>query len=71
MQILANVLGQEIYISNKPDRCCYGAYSIARYGVDGEFITFEFDGKVAYPQKELVDKYNQKFIKYSKKFMDK
>lgn len=71
MQILANVLGQEIYISNKPDRCCYGAYSIARYGVDREFITFEFDGKVAYPQKELVEKYNQKFIKYSKKFMDK
>ncbi|MBQ7339923.1 MAG: hypothetical protein IJW43_03590 [Clostridia bacterium] len=71
MQILADVLGQEIYISNKPDRCCYGAYSIARKGVDGEFTTFEFDGKVAYPQKELVEKYNEKFIKYSKKFLDK
>ena len=68
MQILANVLGKEIYISNQADRCCFGAYSIARKGVDGKFFTFTFDGKVVSPQQELVDKYTEKFNLYSKKF---
>ena len=70
MQILANVLGKEIYISNQADRCCFGAYSIARKGVDGKFVTFEWDGKVVSPQQEFVDKYTEKFNLYSKKFKD-
>lgn len=68
MQILSNVLGKEIYISNQADRCCFGAYSLAKKGVDGSFVTFSWDGTVVSPQKELVDKYTEKFTKYSKKF---
>lgn len=68
MQILANVLGKEIYISNQADRCCFGAYSIARKGIDGNFFTFDFDGTIVKPQQELVDKYTEKFNLYSKKF---
>ncbi len=68
MQILSNVLGKEIYISNQADRCCFGAYSIARKGVDGKFITFTWDGTVVSPQKELVEKYEEKFALYNKKF---
>ena len=68
MQILANVLGKEIYISNQADRCCFGAYSLARKGADGKFVTFEWDGKIVFPQEELVDKYTEKFTLYDEKF---
>ncbi len=68
MQILSNVLGKEIYISNQADRCCFGAYSLARKGVDGKFVIFPWDGKVVTPEPELVDKYQEKFSKYDKKF---
>lgn len=69
MKILATVLGKEIYISNQADRCCYGAYSLAKKGVaTNEFVTFEFDGYVVYPDNDLVDEYTKKFELYSKKF---
>ncbi len=68
MQILANVLGKEVYISNQADRCCFGAYSIARKGIEGKFVTFQWDGTVVSPQKELVDNYTEKFTRYDKKF---
>lgn len=68
MQILSNVLNKEIYISNQADRCCYGAFSIAKKGTEGKFFTFLFDGTIVKPQEELVDKYTEKFNLYSKKF---
>ena len=68
MQILANVLGKEVYISNQADRCCFGAYSLARKGAEGKFVTFSWDGTVVSPEPELLDKYQEKFLKYDKKF---
>ena len=65
-KILSDVLGKEVYVSSQADRCCFGAYSIARYGETGEFSKFPFDGKVISPDKENEKKYKIKFDLYEK-----
>ena len=41
MVILSSVLDKEIYISNQADRCCFGAFSIAKKEyLKEDFITF-------------------------------
>lgn len=66
MDILASVLDKEIYISNQADRCCFGAFSIAKKGyTGGDFVKFDFDGHVVSPDKEKALIYKDKFIKYN------
>ncbi len=66
MEILATVLGEEIYISNHADRCCFGAYLIAKKGITGNFGSFEFDGYTVKPNEKNTEKYQNKFKKYNK-----
>lgn len=68
MKILANVLGRELHISNQADRCCFGAFSIARFNECGEFFKFSFDGEIVSPNEDLVEFYKNKKALYNKKF---
>ena len=65
MQILSSVLDEEIYISNFADRCCFGAYALAKKGTSNSFEGFSFDGYTVKPNKEDAEKYASKFEKYS------
>lgn len=66
MQILSNVLGEKLYLSQQVDGCCFGAYSVAKKGDEGEYVTFEFDGNIIEPQSDLLKKYQEKYIAYNK-----
>lgn len=68
MKILATVLNRDLYISNQADRCCFGAYSIARKNDLGEFVQFDFDGEVVSPDKNLLNFYRKKKDLYNEKF---
>ncbi len=66
MKILSSVLGKEIYISNQADRCCFGAFSIAKKGyLGGDFVRFEFDGFTIMPEQDKILDYNEKFELYN------
>lgn len=67
MQILSSVLDKEIYISNQADRCCFGAFSIAKKGFTGEdFVKFDFDGRVVEPDSSMAKIYKEKYENYNK-----
>ena len=66
MGILSDVLGQELYLSEQADGCCFGAFSVAKKGVSGDFTTFEFSGKIVEPNAQNVAKYIEKFDLYNK-----
>jgi sugar (pentulose or hexulose) kinase len=67
MQILSSVLDKEIYISNQADRCCFGAFSIAKKGFTGEdFVKFDFDGRVVEPDSSMAKLYKEKYEDYIK-----
>lgn len=68
MKILSTVLNRDLYISNQADRCCFGAYSIARKADLGKFTVFPFDGVIVSPDKELVDFYDKKRLLYNRAF---
>ena len=68
MKILATILNRDLYISNQADRCCFGAYSIARRNDLGKFVQFDFDGEVISPDENLVNFYKKKKELYNKKF---
>lgn len=67
MEILSDVLGKKLYLSEQADGCCFGAYSVAKKGVNGSYERFEFTGKTVEPNLENTAKYNKKFINYNKK----
>ena len=71
MQILSNVLGKKLFLSEQTDGCCFGAYSVARKGADGEFITFEFSGKTVEADETLTNRYSEKFLKYNKVLIER
>lgn len=66
MKILSDVLGQKLYLSEQADGCCFGAYSVVKKGVDGDFARFEFNGKTVEPTAQNVSKYIEKFDLYNK-----
>ncbi len=66
MGILSDVLGQKLYLSEQADGCCFGAFSVAKKGVNGDFTTFEFSGKIVEPNAQNVSKYIEKFDLYNK-----
>ncbi len=65
MQTLSSVLGEDIYVSNFADRCCFGAFAIAKKGCNNSYDNFEFDGKIIKPNLEDNKKYQVKFDKYT------
>ncbi|MBQ7332959.1 MAG: hypothetical protein IJW38_01250 [Clostridia bacterium] len=65
MQILSDVLGRKLYLSEEADGCCLGAFSVARRGDVGEFFKFCFTGKTVGPNMENTLKYVEKFNKYN------
>ena len=65
MQILSDVLGEKLYLSEQADGCCFGAYSVAKKGELGSFDRFEFSGKTVEPNLENTKKYANKFKKYN------
>ena len=65
MQILADVLGETLYLSKQVDGCCFGAYSVIKKGETGSFERFEFEGKIVEPNLKNTEVYNSKFIKYN------
>ncbi len=65
MKILSTVLGRTLYLSEQTDGCCFGAYSVAKKGAGGDFVTFEFSGKTVDPDNKLTDKYLDKFNRYN------
>ena len=65
MQILSDVLGEKLYLSEQADGCCFGAYSVAKKGELGSFERFEFSGKTVEPNLENTKKYANKFKKYN------
>ncbi len=65
MQILSDVLGKKLYLSEEADGCCLGAFSVARRGDVGEFFKFRFSGKTVEPNIENTVKYTEKFNKYN------
>ncbi|MBO7214538.1 MAG: hypothetical protein J6V66_03465, partial [Clostridia bacterium] len=65
MQILSEVLDSKLYLSEQADGCCFGAYSVAKKGVDGEFVKFEFNGSIVEPNEVNVSKYKTKFENYN------
>ncbi len=69
MRILSTVLNRKLYLSEQTDGCCFGAYSVARKGVSGEFVRFEFSGKTVEPSADLTEKYLKKFEKYNEKLV--
>lgn len=71
MEILSTVLNKKLYLSEQADGCCFGAYSVARKGADGEFKTFEFSGKTVSPNESLTGKYLEKFAKYNKPLIER
>jgi sugar (pentulose or hexulose) kinase len=66
MEILSNILGEKLYLSEQTDGCCFGAYSVARKGELGKFTNFEFNGRIVEPNEEAVKKYVKKFDLYNK-----
>jgi sugar (pentulose or hexulose) kinase len=66
MQILSDVLGEKLYLSEQADGCCFGAYSVAKKGETGEFERFTFTGKTVEPNKQNNILYESKFINYNK-----
>ena len=66
MQILSDVLGEKLYLSEQADGCCFGAYSVARKGMGGKFVKFEFSGKTVEPNLQNAEKYISKFDYYNK-----
>ena len=68
MKILATVLNRDLYISNQADRCCFGAYSIARKEDMGEFTVFPFEGEIVLPDKNLIKFYQDKSKLYNSIF---
>ncbi len=66
MGILSDVLGEKLYLSEQADGCCFGAYSVAKKGESGNFVTFNFNGKTVEPNFENVQRYEIKFEKYNK-----
>lgn len=68
MKILATVLNRDLYISNQADRCCFGAYSIARKKDLGNYFVFPFEGEIVSPDKELLSFYQKKSKLYNKAF---
>ncbi len=65
MQILSDVLGEKLYLSEQADGCCFGAYSVAKKGDVGSYERFEFTGKTVEPNMDNNTIYNRKFIKYN------
>ncbi len=66
MGILSDVLCERLYLSEQIDGCCFGAFSVAKKGVSGDFTTFEFSGKIVEPNAQNVSKYIEKFDLYNK-----
>ena len=69
MKILSTVLNRKLYLSEQTDGCCFGAYSVARKGADGQYVRFNFSGNTVEPDLELTEKYLEKFNKYNEKFV--
>lgn len=65
MQILSDVLGEKLYLSEQADGCCFGAYSVAKKGESGSFERFDFTGKTVEPNSQNTEKYANKFKKYN------
>ncbi len=64
MQILSDVLGSKLYLSEQADGCCFGAYSVAKKGETGSFERFDFSGKTVEPNLKNSNIYQQKFNNY-------
>ena len=65
MQILSDVLGEKLYISEQVDGCCFGAYSVAKKGETNSFEKFQFTGVVIEPNKVNNALYEKKFLAYN------
>ena len=65
MQILSDVLGRELYLSDEADGCCFGAFSVAKRGEGEDFFKFKFNGKTVVPNEENAATYEKKFANYS------
>lgn len=68
MKILSNVLGRDLYLSEQVDGCCLGAYSLSKKGLSGQFVKFNFNGKIVKFDKDSNVNYQEKFKLYSEKF---
>ncbi len=68
MHILSNVLNTKLHLSQQVDGCCFGAYSVAKKGDTGNFVTFAFDGNIIEPDYNLKENYKIKYNLYSQKF---
>lgn len=71
MQILSDVLGRKLYLSEQADGCCFGAYSVAKKGELGSYDRFEFTGKTVDPNVQNNKIYISKFEKYNKILQNK
>lgn len=71
MQILSDVLGEKLYLSEQADGCCFGAYSVAKKGDVGSYERFDFTGKTVEPNLQNTEKYANKFIKYNQLLKNK
>lgn len=66
MQILSDVLGRKLYLSEEADGCPFGAFSVAKRADTGtDFFKFRFNGKTVSPSEENHAKYTEKFKKYN------
>ena len=65
MNILSTVLNRKLYLSEQTDGCCFGAYSVAKKGIEDKFVRFNISGKTVEPNTELAEKYLKKFEKYN------
>ncbi len=65
MKILSTVLNRTLYLSEQTDGCCFGAYSVAKKGAEGQFAQFNFSGMIVEPDTQLVESYLNKFNKYN------
>ena len=66
MQILSDVLGKKLYLSEEADGCPFGAFSAIKAGEGEGFFKFEFKGKTITPNQAANEKYQLKFNKYNK-----
>ena len=65
MQILSDVLGKKLYLSEEADGCCFGAFSVAKRKDGGDFFKFAFSGREVLPIDSAIKKYKEKYKNYN------